>query len=316
MGDLVWLDTLDLSFNLGSGVTGLIGSIPAEMGALSRLTFLNLNTNKLTGSLPDGLSSLPSLQYVNLGGNMLSGSLPSWIGASWTSVTNLNLGLNLFTDTIPSTLGALKNLQVLNIKSNLLSGSIPSSLSQLSKMTDLEVGGNQLSGPPPEWLDSLPASPFIDLSTSAFNAPIPASWSKIKGGNVFCLSCGLTGSLTKEFLDGLCAGGLSFMDLSNNSLSGEVPLSLKACPSLSYLNLAMNNLTGDLSLLVKGMTKADVKNSFFSAIDVGNNRMVGSIPPELFQLPYMTQVGGWVGGCQTGEMGEGGGERLAGRLDG
>ena len=43
------------------------GSIPTEVGLLTRLEFLNLNRNKFEGSIPSDFGSLTSLASLYLG---------------------------------------------------------------------------------------------------------------------------------------------------------------------------------------------------------------------------------------------------------
>jgi len=58
------------------GFLGLKGAIPAEIGALSALTHLDLGHNKLNGAMPPTIGALSSLTELDLGGNYLSGVVP------------------------------------------------------------------------------------------------------------------------------------------------------------------------------------------------------------------------------------------------
>ena len=68
---------------VGSRVTeislynGMSGTLPSELGSLSKLQYLNLNANALSGALPSELGSLSNLQSIYLGGNDLNGTLPT-----------------------------------------------------------------------------------------------------------------------------------------------------------------------------------------------------------------------------------------------
>ena len=70
MGDLTKMKVLDLSFNQ------LTGPIPAELGDLSNLEFLDLGANRLTGPIPAELSNLANLSELQLLGNQLTGCVP------------------------------------------------------------------------------------------------------------------------------------------------------------------------------------------------------------------------------------------------
>ncbi|XLU46345.1 hypothetical protein S245_041159, partial [Arachis hypogaea] len=68
------LDSLDLD-----GM-GLIGSIPKEIGTLTKLSNLVLSNNSLYGKLPPTLSNLTQLLSLYVSFNSLSGSIPSTFG--------------------------------------------------------------------------------------------------------------------------------------------------------------------------------------------------------------------------------------------
>ena len=57
--------SLDLSQN------GLIGEIPADIGSLINLTYLNLYSNELTGEIPSQIGNLTNLTYLDLQINQL-----------------------------------------------------------------------------------------------------------------------------------------------------------------------------------------------------------------------------------------------------
>ncbi len=55
----------------------MTGSIPTELGNLSRLLRLSLADNDLSGSIPTQLGSLSKVTHLHLGGNKLTGCVPS-----------------------------------------------------------------------------------------------------------------------------------------------------------------------------------------------------------------------------------------------
>ncbi len=101
--------TLDLS-GLGLEI------LPPEIGALTRLTELNLARNRLT-ALPPEIGALTRLTKLNLSHNRLT-ALPPEIGAL-TRLTELNLWGNQLT-ALPPAIGALTRLTELNLARNRL----------------------------------------------------------------------------------------------------------------------------------------------------------------------------------------------------
>ena len=55
---------------------GMTGTIPAELGSLTALRFLNLTYNYLTGTIPVELGNLTNLTGLYLEGNLLTGCIP------------------------------------------------------------------------------------------------------------------------------------------------------------------------------------------------------------------------------------------------
>ena len=119
-----YVETLTLSSNQ------LSGSIPAELGNLSSLTYLSMSSNKLSGSIPPELGNLSSLTLLHLGYNQLSGSIPPELG-NMSSLGVLWLYQNRLSGSIPPELENMSSLGNLNLRKNQLSGSIPPVLGNL-----------------------------------------------------------------------------------------------------------------------------------------------------------------------------------------
>lgn len=119
-----------------------------------RVTVLSLSSNNLTGSLPTELGSLTKLRQLLLGGNQLSGALPVELG-SLANLTHLYLGYNRLTGAIPAELGSLTNLERLHLDNNRLNGAVPSELGNLSSIRTIYLQGNQLTGALPQTFANL-----------------------------------------------------------------------------------------------------------------------------------------------------------------
>ena len=122
LGGLSKLRRLVLSRN------ALTGAIPAELGNLSELTDLHLYSNQLTGGIPPELGLLPNLARLDLSRNQLSGGIPVELG-QLSNLRSLRLHNNQLTGSVPASLGDLRGLRQLNLAGNtMLSGCIPVSL--------------------------------------------------------------------------------------------------------------------------------------------------------------------------------------------
>lgn len=94
--------------------TGLRGTLPTELGALSNLISLSVSSNSLSGTLPTQLSVLSRLTVLSVASNSLSGSIPTQLGAA-TSLSYLLLSSNALSGTLPTQLANLTGLQGLTL---------------------------------------------------------------------------------------------------------------------------------------------------------------------------------------------------------
>ncbi len=80
----------------------LSGSIPAEIGGLKNLRWLELHNNNLSGSIPAEIGLLDELIALWVGNNNLSGSIPAELGRL-SNLRVANLAGNSFTGCLPPT---------------------------------------------------------------------------------------------------------------------------------------------------------------------------------------------------------------------
>ena len=211
LGGLTNLGWLQLAYNQ------LTGEIPAQLGGLTNLKRLYLYDNQLTGEIPAEFGSLPNLERLYLSGNQLTGEIPAEL-VSLTNLTHLNLYRNQLTGEIPAELVSLTNLEVLRLSSNQLTGEIPAELGDLANLEVLQLRSNQLTGEIPAELGDLTNLTHLNLYRNQLTGEIPAE----------------LGDLTN----------LELLSLSSNQLTGEIPAELGNLTNLEVLRLSSNQLTG------------------------------------------------------------------------
>ncbi|XP_022855313.1 probably inactive leucine-rich repeat receptor-like protein kinase At3g28040 [Olea europaea var. sylvestris] len=161
------LQVLDLSAN------NLIGEIPAEMGLLSRLSYLNLSWNYLGSRMPPEFGYFQNLTVLDLRNSGLFGSIPGDICDSG-SLAILQLDGNLLTGPISEEIGNCSSLNLLSLSHNNLSGSIPKSISLLKKLEILKLEVNRLSGEIPQELGKLENLLIVNVSYNRLVGQLPA----------------------------------------------------------------------------------------------------------------------------------------------
>ena len=176
----------------------LAGSLPKEMGLLSRLDVINLHGNQIAGPVPSQLGLLQDVTLLQLFNNSLTGTLPTEIG-QLSSIRHLNFAFNQISGSIPSQLAALATMEVFSVSNNQVTGSIPSELGLLTNLNGLHLYHNpKLGGSVPTELGMLQASEVIQLENTNVQGLIPSSLGQLS-------------LLTK-------------LTMHNTNLSGEIPV--------------------------------------------------------------------------------------------
>jgi len=289
IGDLPYLEKLDLSYN------SLSGELPAALDNLSALQLLDVGYNELSGTLTGKLIPLTNLNILRLNDNLFSGSIPADWG-SLTSLGQLEVQFNELDGTIPSALGGLPNLEELRLTGNGLGGSIPPELGNLSalkflylEMNDLsgnippELGNlssleqlslfdNRLSGPIPFTLGNLTRLQFLNLIGNQLAGPIPPQLGELPDlMGLYLNDNQLSGPIPSELGN---ATSLRWLWLNSNQLSGSLPEQLGDLENLEFLFLYDNFLSGQIPPSLGNLTQLQM-------LWLSNNEVSGLLPPEM-----------------------------------
>ncbi|XP_070679771.1 probable inactive leucine-rich repeat receptor-like protein kinase At3g03770 [Malus domestica] len=231
--------TLSDSFSLDSFVTTL--------SRLNSLRVLSLVSLGIWGQLPDKVHRLSSLEYLDLSSNFLFGSIPPRISAM-AMLQTLKIDGNFLNDTIPDWFNSLSNLTTLSLRNNKLEGALQD-FSRLSSLQVLDLSGNRLSAMLPPMPKGLV---MLFVSENSFSGKIPVKYGKLSGLQHIDMSHNaLIGTppaalfslpnisyfrkrstepgISSGSLPGnlICGSKLDFIDISNNSLTGDLPSCLR-----------------------------------------------------------------------------------------
>ncbi|OVA14790.1 Protein kinase domain [Macleaya cordata] len=245
IGNLSKLTYLDLSINK------LSGYIPLEIGLLTSLRFLDLSMNQISGSVPREVGNLRFLTHLILSENNLTGSIPDSI-CNLTNLKTLRIPKNQFSGTIPVEIGKLKSLTIIDLSRNNLIGSIPTSLCNLTSLTILWICENQLSGTIPQEIGKLNSVIDLVLYRNNLSGSIPTSLGNLS--NLIILSL-----LENQFFGSLSHDmnnltHLTNLHLSDNNFSGYLPQDVCRSGTIEKFTAMNNHFTGPIPKSLKNCT--------------------------------------------------------------
>ncbi|CAI0546226.1 unnamed protein product [Linum tenue] len=324
------LSYLDMSLNDFQG-----NEIPAFLGQLNDLTYLNLSFSSFGGEIPPQLGNLSKLQVLDLYADSYGGTAAAELRAddlNWltrlASLNRLNMGfvrintsnggdwlhavsmlpslvelklqycqLQVLPQSLP--LGTnFPSLSVLDLSDNSFNAPIPQWLFNLTGLRELYLRWNFLHGPVPSEFARLKSLEILDLSNNLdFGGQIPGLFGSLRKLKVLDLSANDMNGGIQEFISGFAgspSSSLIFLDLSSNSLEGQLPDLLGVVlHNLQHLDLSSNRFWGSIP------NSVGEKMSSLKHLDISYNNMNGSIPDSFGQLSALIDVNlvenSWVG---------------------
>ncbi|OEL18509.1 Protein BRASSINOSTEROID INSENSITIVE 1 [Dichanthelium oligosanthes] len=223
---------------------------------------LFLKNNSLSGGFPLFLKQCQNLTFLDLTQNKFSGKLPAWISEDTPSLVMLRLRSNFFSGHIPIEITRLFSLRILDLANNTFSGVIPQSLVNLKALIGTAVALDSTDNPFQEGYES--EYMFLEMGMS----------------NDSLLSLVVKG----QVLD-YRENAIYFMsiDLSCNSLAGQIPKEIGSLLGLINLNLSSNLLSGNIPYKMGNLQSLE-------SLDLSNNQFSGEIPRGLSNLTSLSYL--------------------------
>ncbi|KAK6924042.1 Leucine-rich repeat-containing N-terminal, plant-type [Dillenia turbinata] len=255
-----WFSTFKFLFYLDLSKNLLSGSMPTSLTQLYTLRYTNISSKESPIDFPFYSQRLQYIRItsfrptMNLSYNMLTG--PIWPEFGTLKMLHVfDLHSNNLSGQIPSSLSDMINLEALDFSDNDLSGSIPVSLVKLNFLARFSVAYNQLSGKIPRGgqFNTFPDSSFegnkdlCDPLSTHCGTKSPSDTSELNSDSeesgdeelsIVDLPFDFGAATGGEAPDFVNFNKIKRLDLSNNLLSGNMPISLTEHQSLIYLKVS------------------------------------------------------------------------------
>ncbi|XP_010550441.1 PREDICTED: probable LRR receptor-like serine/threonine-protein kinase At1g06840 [Tarenaya hassleriana] len=193
-------------------------------------------------------------------------------------VTELSLDQAGYSGSLSSVSFNLPYLQTLDLTGNYFTGQLPDSLSHLTRLTRLALSRNSFSGSVPGSIGSITGLEEVLLDNNRLEGPVPANFNGISGLKRLEMQFN---NLSGEFPDLGSLKNLSYLDASDNRISGRVPSSLPE--SLVQISMRNNFIGGTIPESLNLLNSLQV-------LDLSHNRLSGSIPSFIFTHSSLQQL--------------------------
>ncbi|KAF7043711.1 hypothetical protein CFC21_053035 [Triticum aestivum] len=221
------------------------------------------------------------LNYLQTWTNATSPCQFHGIQCSAGSVTEISLSSMNLSGTISPSIAALSGLERLDLDTNSLSGAVPSELISCTQLRFLNLSWNTLTGELPDF-SALTVLESLDVANNGFSGRF-AAWVGDMTGLVY-LSIGCNNYDQGEMPPSIGnLKNLTYLYLSNCSLTGGIPDSVFELTLLETLDLSLNNLAGEIPKAIGNLKKV-------WKIELYKNILTGELPPELGRLAELREI--------------------------
>ncbi|RYQ87290.1 hypothetical protein Ahy_B09g094769 [Arachis hypogaea] len=252
----------------------LSGSVPRVSPKVTHLDLSYNNLSDISPFLCQKMKEKGNLETLFISDNALSGEIPNcWM--NWRSLFQVNLRSNNLRGEIPHSIGSLSRLIFLDLEENNLSGEIPLSLKGCKNLRYLSLGKNAFSGVIPIWISK--RIKIFQLGSNQFSGNI---------SNEIC-----------RFYS------LKILDLSDNRLSGRIPICMHNMTSMispyasmdvfmvpSYSKYSRRSIAIFKSVpqSINGINSHDIGTlTLLESLDLSNNLFSGQIPQSMSGMSFL-----------------------------
>ncbi|XP_065620002.1 receptor-like protein 7 [Quercus suber] len=241
----------------------------------SSLQFLTLDNNRLYGCIPKSISNLVNISELDISSNNLSGIVNFEMFTKFKKIGTLALSHNSLSVSINKnfnhTFPALRNLELASCNIT----NFPNFLN--TSFLHLDLSDNKISGRIPEYkFGTGKYLMFLNLAYNFLSSIELLQWENLRFVD-------LRANLLQGQLP-IPPSLVDFFSISNNRLSGEIPLGICTVSDLSILDISNNNLSGIIPRCLGNLGDS------LSVIDLSMNSFQGTIPETLANCTRLNTV--------------------------
>ncbi|XP_039170176.1 receptor-like protein 35 [Eucalyptus grandis] len=232
--------------------------------------FYFIANNKIGGNVSPLICNASELMVLDLSNNSLMGTLPECLMSFSKNLSVLNLRINKIQGMIPRKFANDSKLRTIDFSQNRFEGTLPWSLLHCENLEVLDLGNNRMKDTFPDWLGTLPKLQVLVLRSNMFHGFVSSPRE------------------ARSFSE------LRIFDLSNNNLSGPLPVSyIMKLTAMMYQDkrqgklqyMGDGNYQDSVMVTMKGLEIRLVKIlNVFTSIDLSSNHFGGELPVYIGNL--------------------------------
>ncbi|PRQ37462.1 putative leucine-rich repeat-containing, plant-type, leucine-rich repeat domain, L [Rosa chinensis] len=306
------LQSLNLACNDFNG-----SQIPAAIGKLTNLKYLNLSSAEFFGQIPIEISKLTRLVILDISENFsIRGPLRLQKPNLSMLVQNLTQLTELYLDVVQilaegiewcqAITSSLPNLRVLSLSDCALSGPFHESLAELQSLSVVRLANNRFFAPVPGFFANFPNLTSLSLCNSQLQGTFPDEILQVPSLQAIDITNNLElhGSLPQfsknnslrslvvreTNFSGLLPESignlrqLSTIDISGCDFTGSIPRSVGNLTQLVQLKMSGNKFDGPID----SIHWENLINLLYLALD--SNLLNGRIPTSIFSPPLLEEL--------------------------
>ena len=252
-----------------------------------RVAELSLPNRNLDGVLPVGLGSLSALKTLDLSANSLTGQIPASLNN--LTLSRLRLGGNSLTGCVPANLLSVSDSDVASLNLPSCGGTTPPAT---PTATNTPMPTDTPTPTPVPTAIPTPTSTPVNTPTATSvcftGGAVPSGNTGLAQDceTLLAMKSALRGSgklnwwagRSIEKWDGIKVQGgrVAELSLPNRNLDGVLPVGLGSLSALKTLDLSANSLTGQIP--------ASLNNLTLSRLRLGGNSLTGCVPANLLSV--------------------------------